>query len=134
MIVDDERPLAREERHCALLGLRAALDVKRLPRRNLLVLADAVRVAAGMAERGHGDLSRLRASEVDHDEPERPADRGVGAKPGPKTPAAQLTPSRERIGPLTMMSGVVALVVPDWPWRLNAGSHAASTTASTTGK
>src|SRR6266481_3719960 len=81
MIVDDERPLAREERHCALLGLRAALDVKRLPRRNLLVLADAVRVAAGMAERGHGDLSRLRASEVDHDEPECPADRGVGAKP-----------------------------------------------------
>src|SRR6266581_8220252 len=59
MIVDDERPLARKERHRAVPGLRAALDVERLPGRSLLVLADAVRVAAGMAERGHGDLSRL---------------------------------------------------------------------------
>ena len=33
-----------------------------------------------------------------------------------------------------MISGEVALVVPDWPWRLNAGSHAASITASTVGK
>ena len=38
------------------------------------------------------------------------------------------------MGPLTMMRGDVALVVPDWPWRLKAGSQAASTTARTTGK
>ena len=54
--------------------------------------------------------------------------------PGPKTPAPQLTSRRARTGPLRMTSGEVALVVPDWPCRLKAGSQAASTIASTAGK
>src|SRR5262249_11360127 len=58
----------------------------------------------------------------------------LARKPGPKTPAAQLMPMLRRTGPFTMMRGEVALVVPDWPCKLNRESHAASTTASSTGK
>jgi hypothetical protein len=32
------------------------------------------------------------------------------------------------------MRGLAALVVPEWPWRLNVGSHAASTTARRAGR
>ena len=58
----------------------------------------------------------------------------LARKPGPNTPAAQLTPSRVRAGPLITMRGDAAFVVPECPWRLKAGSHAASTTARTTGR
>jgi len=38
------------------------------------------------------------------------------------------------MGPFRMTSGEAALVVPDWPCRLNTGSQAASTAVSTAGK
>src|SRR6266542_3170114 len=84
MVVDDEGPLAREDCHRALAMPMAALDVERLPGRDLLVLADAVGVAAGMAEGGHGNLTRPGAPEIDHDEPEGAADGGIGAEAGAK--------------------------------------------------
>ena len=54
--------------------------------------------------------------------------------PGPNTPKEQLTPIRSRIGPCTTTSGPEKWVDVETPWRLNAGSHAASTAASTTGR
>src|SRR5215471_3651057 len=56
----------------------------------------------------------------------------LARKPGPKTPNEQLSPIRGRIGPLTRMRGAEKCVDVDIPWRLKAGSHAASTAASTT--
>src|SRR5438034_1730285 len=54
--------------------------------------------------------------------------------PGPNTPNPLLRPMRVRTGPFTTMSGVEKCVDVATPWRLNAGSHAHSATASTTGK
>src|SRR6266550_2257766 len=58
----------------------------------------------------------------------------LARQPGPKTPAAQLTPSFPRTGPLITTSGVGALVVAETPCRSNAGSQMASTAAMTTGR
>src|SRR2546428_13977638 len=82
MIVDHERALAREERHRAVARREPALDVERLPRRRLLVLADAIRVAAGMAHGRHRDLAGAGATHIYHDQPQRASDRRVGAIAG----------------------------------------------------
>src|SRR2546428_8173759 len=58
----------------------------------------------------------------------------LARQPGPKTPAAQLTPSFPRTGPLITTSGGGALVVAETPCRSNAGSQLASTAAMTTGR
>src|SRR5437870_7825067 len=79
---DSVRPFAGEQRDGRDLRRKAAARVKGRPRARLLVLGDAVRVASGMAERGHRDLARPRAADVDHQEPERAADGRVGAVAG----------------------------------------------------
>src|SRR5262249_54591223 len=84
VIVDDEGPLAGKHRDRALLACPPELHVERLPRRDLLVLADAVRVAPGVAEGRHGNLARPSPAEVDHDKTEGAADGGVGAEAGPE--------------------------------------------------
>src|SRR2546425_8922897 len=58
----------------------------------------------------------------------------LARQPEPKTPAAQLISSARRTGPLTITSGVGALVVALTPCRSNASSQTASTAAITTGR
>src|SRR5437016_3657873 len=55
-------------------GRQSAARVKRWPGARLLVLTDAKRVASGMAERGHRDLTWPSAPDVDHQQPQRTAD------------------------------------------------------------
>src|SRR5215472_8336624 len=134
VIVDDEGPFAGKHRHRALLGRPPALDVERFPRRDLFVLADAVGVAAGMAQGGHGDLAGPRAPEIDHHEAEGAADGGIGAEPWPEDTGGAVDADAPAHRPVHDDEGEVALVVPDWPCKLKRGSQAASTTASSTGK
>src|SRR3989442_70207 len=62
VIGDAVRRLAGEQRYRARARREAPRDVIGRPRARLFVLADAVRVAAGMAEGGHRDLARTRAA------------------------------------------------------------------------
>ena len=82
MIGDAVGRLARERGHRAVGGRKPAVRVVGRPRARLLVLADAVGVAAGMTEGGHRGLARFRPAQVDHDETQGPADGGVGPVPG----------------------------------------------------
>src|SRR5262249_7510918 len=66
--------------HRALITTEAALDVQRLPRVLVLVLGEAERVLAGIAEDGPIEEAGTRVHHVHHHEPHRPADRGVRAR------------------------------------------------------
>ena len=78
-LVDDAADaLAREQRDRVLLGAVAALDVHRLPVR-VLVLGEAARELARLADRGAVDLAGPAAADVADHELERPPDRRVGA-------------------------------------------------------
>src|SRR5437870_4445470 len=63
-------------------GRQSAARVKRWPGARLLVLTDPKRVASRMAERGHRDLTWPSAPDVDHQQPQRTADRRVRAVAG----------------------------------------------------
>ena len=82
VIGDAVRRVAGEQRDGGGPGRQAAARVKRWPGARLLVLTDAKRVASGMAERRHRDLARPSAPDVDHQEPQRAADRRVRAVAG----------------------------------------------------
>ena len=62
----------------AFIGGEAPLDVQRLPRVGVFMLADAEGVLAGVAVLAEIDFRRDGAAEVDQDQPHGPADGGVG--------------------------------------------------------
>src|SRR5262249_50867614 len=84
MIVDAVRRLPREGRHRAVLRREAVLHGEGIPWLLLLMLADAVCVAAGMRHGRHAHCPGRGTSDVGHDEPERSADRAVRAPAGPE--------------------------------------------------
>ena len=77
-VVDHDVRVDGDDRHGAVGALQAALDVERRPRTRLFVLADAARELALVAEGAAIGVARLGAPDVLQDEPERPADGGVG--------------------------------------------------------
>ena len=70
-----------QHRHRRAPAGHAALGGQRHPRAVLLVLGDAERELAGMAERRAVELARDAAEHVDDEQAQRAADRGVGAAP-----------------------------------------------------
>src|SRR6266850_2846590 len=82
MIRDPVRRVAREQRDGAGVGAEPPRDVIGRPRARLLVLGDAVRVAAGMTEGRHRDLAGPHAAAVDHQQAQCAPDGGVGAEAG----------------------------------------------------
>ena len=77
MVADALGRVAAVHADCALLPFIAVLNVQRFPRADLLVLANAIGVFAGVAHGRFVDFSGLGAADIDHDEPQRPANRGV---------------------------------------------------------
>src|SRR5262245_23245564 len=98
------------------------------------MLADAVRVASGVSERGHADDTRLRAAEVHAHEPDGASDRGVRPPTGAEDAGATVDVERPAHRTVEDGSGLGEFVVADTPWRSNASSHTASTPAMTTGR
>ncbi|MEQ1833931.1 MAG: type II toxin-antitoxin system HicB family antitoxin, partial [Candidatus Eisenbacteria bacterium] len=72
------RPLGADQRHGGVLGREAPRHVQRLPWRGLLIFAHAERELAGPAEQRHVRRTGPAAADVDHAQPQRPPDRGVG--------------------------------------------------------
>ncbi len=83
---------ARLDGRRALVGREAPLDVERRPRRALLVLAEAERVARRHRERGPVEEPRDRPADVADHEAQRPADGGVGPEARAEAGALALDP------------------------------------------
>ena len=81
-------------------GATPALDRERLPRRALLVLGEAERELAGVAERRPVDLARAAAADVADDELQRAADGRVGAVALPERVDAAVHADAPAIGPV----------------------------------
>ena len=114
----------------------AALGAKRQPRRTaLLVLGDAPRELAGVAERGAVELARPRPPSRLRSTRRTARPMHTDARSGPaSTEWADDIPSCRRIGPFTTSSTAQPPVDAVAPCTRNSGRHTASTAARTTGK
>ena len=118
-----------------LLGAVAALDVQRLPRRVLLVLGEAERELARVAERGAVDLARAgRRRRCGSTSCSARPIVALARLPWPSTLTPLFMPIARRDRPVDDDTGPLKQVVASRPCMLNSSVQAASTAASTTGR
>ena len=106
VVPDLDHGARRHERDRAVFPPEAAFHVPRLPRMVFLVLGDTARV---FARRAHGCAIRNAGAvfqTIEKHEPQRAADRRIGAHAGSKHIIGRVNASFCAIGPLTRMTMV----------------------------
>ena len=135
VVGDRQRRVAARPTRSTTSRREAALDVQRLPRAARLVLGEAEPELARVARASSGRARRASRRRSARRRAAAPG-RSSGS-PGSRDrarPCRCCTPIAAATGPLTIRAGPQGWVVTACPLRLNAGSSAASTAATTTGK
>src|SRR5262245_9841639 len=96
MITDTVRRFGSDREYRRLVRRVAVLDVIGGERARLLVLADAVGVLGGIAEGAFVEVGRASAANVEHDEANGAADRGIGPVSGAEGIGAAVHANRAR--------------------------------------